>query len=263
MTRKAQLLLLSSPLVGVYPAVRRMWQISRYVLRRPVTHGEDFAAFAKFPERRGVFLDIGASSGTSAMSFRVFNRRNRILSIEPNATLEKELRFLTRIVRGFDYRIAAAGDRRGTLTMYVPVYRGVALTAYTAMSRDDIMDERGGLHDWLGERMRSPAFHVQEVSAPVLPLDDLELDPAFIKIDVEGSELQVLRGLAATLKRCRPILMVERSGDFDVIQQLLSAGDYRPYSYHAGRFVPFVSDTAGPNVFFMAPDALPCGSVKP
>jgi hypothetical protein len=93
-----------------------------------------------------VFLDVGASSGTSAMSFRVFNRRNRILSIEPNATLEKELRFLKRIVRGFDYRIAAAGDQRGTITMYVPFYRGVALTAYTASSREDVMGERGGLH---------------------------------------------------------------------------------------------------------------------
>jgi hypothetical protein len=146
--------------------------------------------------------------------------------------------------------------------MYVPVYRGVALTAYTAMSRDDIMDERGGLHDWLGERMRTAAFHVQEVTAPVFPLDDLELDPAFVKIDVEGSELQVLRGLAATLERSRPILMVERSGDFDLIRQLLSANDYQAYTYHAGRFVPLVADTGGPNAFFMPPDALPRGSVS-
>ena len=129
MVRRAQLLLLSSPLVAVYPALRRAWQVSRYLLRRPITHGDDFAAFARFPDRAGLFLDVGASSGTSAMSFRVFNRSSPILSIEPNAILERELRFLKRIVPRFDYRIAAAGERDGTITLYVPIYRGVPLTS--------------------------------------------------------------------------------------------------------------------------------------
>jgi FkbM family methyltransferase len=193
------------------------------------------------------------------MSFRVFNRHNRILSIEPNATLEKELRFLKRIVRGFDYRIAAAGDRRGTITMYVPFYRGVALTAYTASSREDVVDERGGLRDWLGDRMSTPEFSVREVTAEMFPLDDLDLSPAFIKVDVEGSELRVLRGLAATLERCHPILLIERSADFEAIHELLKAGGYAAYSYQAdaGRFVPYDSAHAGPNVFFMRPDAVP------
>jgi hypothetical protein len=102
MIRKAQLLVISSPLVRGYPAMRRTWQFSRYVLRRPVTHGGGFAGFAKFPERTGLFLDVGASSGTSAMTFRVFNRQSPILSIEPNAILDKDLRTLKRIVRGFD-----------------------------------------------------------------------------------------------------------------------------------------------------------------
>lgn len=259
MVGQAQLLLLSSPLVPVYPVLRRAWQISRYALRRPITHGEDFAGFARFPERTGLFLDVGASSGTSAMSFRVFNRRNPILSIEPNAILEGELRFLKRIVPRFDYLIAAAGDEPGAMTLFVPFYRGVPLTAYSTMSRDDLMDERGGLHHWLGDRMSSPHFHVEEVSAPVVRLDDLGLSPAFIKIDVEGSELRVLHGLADTLERSRPILLIERSGDFQVIRELLSARDYGAYSYRpdVAQFVPFGTQTPGSNVFFLPPDAVP------
>jgi Methyltransferase FkbM domain len=136
----------------------------------------------------------------------MFNCRNRILSIEPNATLEKELRFLKRIVRGFDCH-------------------------------------RGGLHDWLGDRMGRPKFEVREVTAEVFPLHDLDLSPAFIKIDVERSELPVLRGLAGALERCRPILLDERSGDFDAIQHLLKASGHSAYDHQAdvGRFVPFAS----------------------
>jgi FkbM family methyltransferase len=256
MVSQAQLLLLSSPLVPAYPLLRRTWQISRYLLRRPITHGDDFAAFARFPERAGLFLDVGASSGTSAMTFRVFNRRNPILSIEPNAILETELRFLRRIVPRFDYLVAAAGDERGTLTLSVPFYRGVPLTAYSSPSRDDLMDERGGLRDRLGDLMDGPNFRIEEVKAVVFPLDDLALAPDFIKIDVEGGELGVLRGLADTIDRSRPILLIERSGDFQAIRELLSASDYRAYSYRAdiARFVPFESRPPGVNVFFLQPD---------
>lgn len=47
----------------------------------------------------------------------------------------------------------------------------------------------------------------------VLPLDALELSRCkVIKIDVEGMELAVLRGAAATIARCRPILYLEAHG---------------------------------------------------
>jgi len=43
-----------------------------------------------------------------------------------------------------------------------------------------------------------------------LPIDDLALERLdMAKIDVEGAELAVLRGMAETLARCRPILIIE------------------------------------------------------
>jgi hypothetical protein len=162
MVRKVQLLLLSSPLVRAYPAVRRAWQISHYLPRRPITHAEDFAAFARFPVRRGLFLDVD-------------------------------------------------------------------------------LDER---------RAEVEIVEWKDLSRHLL--------------HVEGSELLVLRGLAATLESCHPIVLVERSRDVEAIQQLLKAGGYSAYSYRAdvGRFVPFASLQAGPNVFFMRPDALPRDAVE-
>jgi hypothetical protein len=64
---------------------------------------------------------------------------------------------------------------------------------------------------------------------------------------------------ACTLERCHPILLIEHSGDFEAIQKLLEARGYSAYGYQAGvgRFAPFTALSAGPNVFFMRPEAIP------
>lgn len=45
---------------------------------------------------------------------------------------------------------------------------------------------------------------------PVMTLDSLNLDDVdFMKVDVEGMELRVFRGAIDTLKRCKPVIVVE------------------------------------------------------
>ena len=47
-----------------------------------------------------------------------------------------------------------------------------------------------------------------------IAIDDLGYDDvSFIKIDVEGAELEVVKGLAKTIERCRPIIMMEQAGN--------------------------------------------------
>ena len=69
-------------------------------------------------------------------------------------------------------------------------------------------------------------FHHEEIS--VITLDHLGLNSLrFAKIDVEGMELDVLLGAAATLARCRPILYVENDRIQTcepLVAHLLSAG---------------------------------------
>jgi FkbM family methyltransferase len=48
------------------------------------------------------------------------------------------------------------------------------------------------------------------VRTPMVAIDSLALDRLdFLKIDVEGMEIEVLRGARATLEKCRPIVMLE------------------------------------------------------
>ena len=56
--------------------------------------------------------------------------------------------------------------------------------------------------------------------------NSFELLPAFVKIDVQGHELEVVQGMAATLSACRPVLLLEKGFRFHEIRDYLSEFGY-------------------------------------
>ena len=168
---RAKLALTRTP--AAHRALRRPYAVGRYWLRRP--HDLDYRAFRQFGPRPGIFLDVGANGGMSALSFRIYDRMRPILSIEPNPYHEEDLRFIGRLARPFHYLILAAGSEKGTATLHVPLLRGVPLTAEASLqSRRAESWRRGG------------RLEVANVQVEVRRLDDLHLEPGIVKVDVQG-----------------------------------------------------------------------------
>ena len=84
-------LLMRRPLL--YLRAWRYAKVARYLVRR--AHEPEFEMFRYLGHQPGrVFLDIGANTGQSAMSFRIYDARTRIVSLEPNPALAPELEFV-------------------------------------------------------------------------------------------------------------------------------------------------------------------------
>jgi FkbM family methyltransferase len=210
---------------SIYAPTRLPYATARYLLRRP--HEHDYAAFGLFPQSDGVFWDIGANAGMSAMSFRIYQRHARIFSFEPNPYHESDLRWTKRLVGNMEYRIWAAGDTPGLIEFFVPVYRNVPITTEASMSRR-FVEESPSLRTQLGERMRSPDFRIERISVEVHRLDELELSPAFVKIDVQGAEQEVLAGMTRSLATGPPVLIEAPSAE---TSEFMAAFGYAPYAY--------------------------------
>lgn len=50
---------------------------------------------------------------------------------------------------------------------------------------------------------------VSGASCPIITIDSLEVNPGLIKADIEGMELAMLRSAVDTIRRCRPVMILE------------------------------------------------------
>jgi FkbM family methyltransferase len=111
----------------------------------------------------------------------------------------------------------ALSDRVGTLSLFVPsVTSGRAETALASLDRPHHM------------------YGVEIETIQTARLDDVvpQADVGFIKIDVEGHELNLLRGATAIIERCRPVLLVEceerhSPGGLAALLKFFEARNYR------------------------------------
>jgi len=110
---------------------------------------------------------------------------------------------------------------------------------------------------------RSRAFSdegYRAIEVEMTTLDDFvagaSISPDFIKIDIEGAEIEALRGMPTVLERFRPTLMVEVTREDDAVMALLrDAG----YVAHDSQLRPLGENwrESGPNRFFLPAERSP------
>ena len=195
-----------------------------YVYLTGSPHEKDFLILKKIPARPGILLDVGANDGVSVLSIRALNKTNPILSLEPNPKQKGRLRLLTKIIKNYEFKLVGAGEKTGKLTLYSPIYKGYPLLSYATL-KPELLDLSGHMFT---KNYRPDLLSFVKTTVDIIVIDDLNLDISFVKIDAEGNDFCVLKGMLATVKRCKPVIIIERvNSTLKEINALLEGFDYR------------------------------------
>lgn len=181
----------------------------RFVLlhRLGRVHEADFRALATLGlPPRPLVVDIGANIGQSVLSTLTVLPQATVVGFEPNPGTWPSLDRLAARLPSFRYERVALSDAPGRLELHVPAYRGKVMPALASLDREEA---RGWLspHTVLG--FREEHLELRSTPVDVRCLDDYDLAPDVVKIDVQGYEEAVVRGGWRTLSEHRPVLVVE------------------------------------------------------
>ncbi|MDA9981352.1 FkbM family methyltransferase [Gammaproteobacteria bacterium] len=161
-----------------------------YRIFRKVGFEPEIALLPMLCDPKKASLDIGANIGV--FTWHLLKHSRSILAFEPNPRLCNLL--LRTFGSSIDIHQIALSNLRGSSKLSFPG-NSHAL---------------GSLHTVQGHLPGGEDDHLTNFTVKTRPLDDLGMPPiGFIKIDVEGHELNVLKGAQQTILRNRPMLLIE------------------------------------------------------
>jgi FkbM family methyltransferase len=136
-------------------------------------------------------IDVGANEGYYAG--RLAQLCESVICFEPIPWMAQSLR--EKMPRNVDVRQQAVSDRVGRAQLRIPYAGDVEMHGTSTIEAENPLEA---------------ATHEKIVDCECVTLDSaVDRKVGFIKIDVEGHELAVLRGAEGIIRRDRPILLVE------------------------------------------------------
>lgn len=212
-------------------------------------HTELRPLLAKLIGKDATVLDVGAHAGQFAKLFAKLAKDGTVYAFEPSPYARAILTTVVRLKRLYNVRVVTAGvgAEPGTLSLQTPIKASGSLGF--------------GLAHFGDSERREP---LQRTEVPVTTLDafcaEHDLRPSFIKADIEGWELQMLRGATTVLRDARPALILEvvdshlhRAGDSRAaLFRFLADAGYDRFAVSGSALRPSSDDAGDDDYLFIA-----------
>lgn len=176
------------------------------------------------------FVDIGAHCGYfSLLASEIVGRTGQVHSFEPTKSTFKVLE------ENLGKRENAAANNVAVFSKKAELEFkdfGLRYSAFNSLTQPKLKLEK------------EPTY--KKITVKAIPLDDYVestgICPDFVKIDAEGAEMEILKGMQKTIEKFHPMLVLEVGEDDDStsrknVEYLIGLG-YVPYCYEGGEIRP-------------------------
>ena len=193
-------------------------------------HEKDYLGMKKLCQNKAnkVILDIGANLGISSMGFRQMGFKNKIYIFEPNPFIFKN--YLIKIKKNdknIHLKNFALGDKNKKEFFFIPYFKKKAIHYFASFDKEYIDNSIKMTFPNVVSKIK---FKKKKIKIQKFDSLNFNIKPHFIKIDVEGYDYFVLKGMLKTIKKYKPIFLIEYNKEnFSDIDKLLK--NYEKYIY--------------------------------
>lgn len=193
-------------------------------------------------------IDVGASDGVATKFFRNNLDTNKILCFEPNKPYVKILKNLKlNNLLVYDYGISQNNRK---FKVFYPRYKffgkNLDLITYTFYNKKDLIKQIN-----TDFKFKKNISIVQKF-INLKKVTKIKYKISLIKIDVNGHEYPVVKGLRNIIKKDRPVLIVETDKNIKKIELFLKKLNYKKYSFSKNKKVFEVIKNRYPlNTYFL------------
>jgi len=167
------------------PSIWLRW----HFMKRPKSAERELVYLDRIIPDDAVTVDIGANCGLYTRRLARLSRQ--VHAFEPSEQMARLLRRTS--ARNVSVHEVALSDHDGDAELFIP------------QGDDGLVHGLASLEARTNSQAKLVSVHV-----PIARLDAvIDQDVAFVKIDVEGHELNVLNGAVDLLERCQPVFLVE------------------------------------------------------
>ena len=220
----------------IHPSINELKYDLQFFFRKlfNISH-EDHLYFLKKiklskKEKEYIFIDIGANRGQTIQSVRML-RKFTMISFEPISYLYKKIikKYKNNDIKAFCFGLS---NKESIECIHTPFYNKVPFYGLSSLSREET------LNFFKEDRFlffNSGLLKVKKFQIHIKTLDSFNLDCDFLKADVQGNELNTIKGAIETIKKSQPFIILERpSKDLEV--EFLKQFGYKPYIFEKGIF---------------------------
>ncbi len=225
--------------LGFLEGIIRRNVILYYFIRNIVIYfnifEEDFKILTKYYQNKKInIIDVGASDGISANFFIKNLNVNKIYCYEPHKIFIKNLIKYKKKNKNIILKKYGISHKKNKITVYYPIINflgfNLPLLTYTFYDKFE-----------LKKQIKLDFYNYQKITIDkaIINLkkfkkikDKIDL----IKIDVNGFELEVVKGMLSQIKKDKPLMVIENNSSLQKIDSLLKKYKYKKFYNMSSKF---------------------------